>query len=164
MTVATFPKTILAKRSGCMELHCEGEDVALFIREQKIHVGDYPRSCHADVKLPTWDSPPILAIALLARLARRELMTFQSWINGGNPTGVRTIQALARQRVLDIHLVTEEGVARTLRCGNTVRGIARRIVGELERRAKAWSDDKFEEVCGQIDRLYPTPSGLWRNT
>lgn len=164
MPVATIPKSILAKPRGCMQIHSDGEDVSLFIREEKIHIGDYPRCCHTDIKMPTWDSPPILAIALLVRLARRELMTFQTWINAGNPAGVRIVQALGRQRVLDIRLTTDEGIARTFRCGNTVRSTARRVVRQIENRAKAWSNEKFDEVCNHIDRLYPTQSALWRNT
>jgi len=161
MKMASAPAAIRQKRVGGMLLAYTPDGVAFFVREDPRHLGDYPRVCSVEVSLRSWDFPPITLVAGLVRFARRDLMTFQTWIDAGHAQGVRVLKNLSTQDTIFAHLVTDD-VARSFRVANTMMRNARSVLQRLERQKQAWDDAVFERSREQLDRLYPTAADMWR--
>lgn len=136
-------------------------DVVLYLREQDWGMKKYPRQCPVELRLGTWEIDDVLAVVLLLRLARTDLTTFECWINAGDPNGVRTLQCLAGQAQLDIHVVADKEV-RSLRASNHMRVDASIIINNIRGR-NAWSPEDFQRTCARVSSLYPTPHALWWN-
>jgi hypothetical protein len=156
-----IPRSILEKPAGCMAIEPTASDVSALVRMTKWGAAHLARFCDVDMQLPWWDSPPVLAVALLLRLARDELLTYQTWIDAGNPHGVRVLQNLANRDHIQVHIVTDQ-IERTLRAHNTVRRAALNLVRLIGPRRHAWGKDLFEQARQRIDTLYPTADRLWR--
>lgn len=136
-------------------------DVVLYLREEDFGMKRYPRQCPVELRLGTWQIDKVLAAVLLLRLARTDLTTFEFWLNAGEPTGVRTLQCLAAQAFVDVHVVADKEV-RSLRVNNPLRVDASQIVNTI-RGHNAWSLEDFQRACARISALYPTPHALWWN-
>jgi hypothetical protein len=136
-------------------------DINVFIRTTKWAAADLPRHCDIDMQLPSWDAPPVLAVAFLLRLARDELLTYQTWINAGNANGICLLQNMASRDHFRIHIVTDQ-IERCLRTHNIVRRQAVAHTRRVGPRRDGWSQKAFDEIRQRIDTLYPTPAKLWQ--
>lgn len=160
------PEHLLKKPVGCMALAYWQDSVSVFVREDARHVGDYPQQCSVELMLRSWVVEPIIAVAALARFAKRELMTYQSWINVGDASGARLIKNLSDQSHVNIHLLTTK-IARTFKIPNAIQAEARTLANKVAAELLAWDQADFDKVRAQLDHLYPTASAMWqawRNT
>lgn len=155
------PGTILNASPGTILLEPTRAGLQLYLREEKIKLGNYPRPCGVDVRLPSWEINNTVVVALVLRFAHKEKLTFQTWINPRDLRGCQTLGNLAGESQIDIHLVTDE-VARSFATVNTVKRHALKIQAKLAALRNDWTAGDFEAAKPQVDTLYPTPSALWR--
>jgi hypothetical protein len=160
MTACKIPQSILAKPVECMVVRPTAHALQVFIREDPVRLGDYPRPCSVDIRLPSWDCQPVIAVALLVSVARRWRLTCQTWINPARLEGIRVLNNLSNEGRIYVHIVTNH-VARMIRAPNVVKRDAKRLLAQLSMRERHWSGEAFDEACRQIDTLYPTPARLW---
>lgn len=160
MLAISLPPDVLAKPAGSVVLDSRGTGISLFVREDSFNLKQYPRPCSVELVMPIWDKPPVIAAALLVRLARRDAMTHQIWINAGNPRGIHTLKNLSTTENIEVHVVTDR-VERSLRTPNTVKRHAMRLLRRLAGQVHAWDDEEFDRARASIDTLYPTPARLW---
>jgi hypothetical protein len=147
---------------GCAVADVDSAGLAVFVRVDRRGLDSVPRPCAVDWRLSTWSIGPVLIVALLTRLARQNLSTYQVWINACDAGGYRMLKRLCGQPELAVHLVTDH-VERTLSTSNILLAPARRIVEELYSR-KPWDAAAYEAARKQVDRLYPTPHAMWWGT
>lgn len=161
MQVLEAPPSLFSKAPGSLVLKPTAQALQVFIKEARANLRDYPQSCALNIRLPSWDMPPVIAIALLVSVARRDRFTFQSWINVKTPHGVQTLGNLANEGRVYVHLVTDR-VERTIRAPNVVKRHAASLLKRIPVDGARWSDKQFAEACRQLDTLYPTAQKLWR--
>lgn len=159
-TLAPAPPRVLAANVGSLIAEPTAHSLDLYLREEPVHIGDYPQPCPVDIHLPSWHYPPTTVIAIVVRLARKDRLTFQTWINAAEMRGRAILSNLASDGRLFVHLVTT-AVVRSLRVPNVVKRHAVRLVDELARRG-SWDPAQFDEGRRRVDTLYPTPSKLFR--
>lgn len=156
-----IPDGIRTLRPGRLVAAPIDTDVVLYLREEDWGMKKYPRLCPVELRLGTWEIDKVLAVVLLLRLARTDLTTFETWINAGDPNGVRALQCLAGQSNIDVHIVADKQT-RSLRAANHLRIDASMIINTIRGR-NAWSPEEFQRACARVSRLYPTPHALWWN-
>jgi hypothetical protein len=159
MKKVKIPADVFAKSPATLVIVSEPTEVTLFLCEDEWGLKKYPRDCPAELRLGSWEIDQVLLVGLLLRLARSDATTFDCWIDAGNPAGVRTLQNLAAQGCINVHVVTHE-VARSLRLENPVREDAALLVNRLRSR-EAWSPEDFQHALARLNKLYPTPQALW---
>lgn len=153
------PPSVLDKRPGTLVLITADPEVLLFLREDEWGLMKYPAKCPVELRMGTWDVDQVLLVVLLVRLARSDLTTYEAWINVGDPLGVRTLQCLAPQPKIDLHVVTDR-IVRSLRVLNPLRLQASELIHTIRNR-NAWTPEQFEAAQLRLSRLHPTPSALW---
>lgn len=158
MTVK-LPDSVLKLPRGALAATLIDPHVVLFLREEEWGLKKYPAHCPVEVRLGTWELEPVILVALLLRLARSDATTFETWINIGEPLGVRTLQHLERQATIDVHVVTDR-IARSLRAAGTFRASASDLVRTIRAR-EAWTQAQFANAQKQLTKRYPTASALW---
>lgn len=146
---------------GSMLVAPSAQELSLCIREDKVHLGDYPTPCSIELHLPTWDEPPVIAAALLVRLAGRERSTYQHWVNVQSMTGLNVAKCLSEAGRIQVHLVTDR-IERSIRTPNVVKRHAAQILKRIAESNESWSEEQFEQIRRQIESLYPTTAQLWR--
>lgn len=156
------PPAILSKPRGCMIVHYGGGGVELMVRESRVRMGDYPRVCPVQLKMCAWDYSPVIVVAILARFNRQAVMTYQSWLDCGEPAGVSLLKQFPRRDEINVHLVTDE-IARTFRVPNVLSRKARQVIERLEQHQKGWSREQFAQARAKLDRLYVTAADVWRS-
>lgn len=161
MKLAATPPEVLKKPVGHMLVMPRSHSLDLFVREERIHLGDYPHPCPVDVFLPFWEVKPVLAVALLLNLGRKERLTFMHWINPQTALGVRVLNCLANDAPLSVSVVVEK-VERTIRVPNVIKRHAKRLLKMISEREENWSEDMFARAAKYVDSLYPSPSRLLR--
>ncbi len=134
--------------------------VEFHVREDDFVLADYPESCLVEFRLPAWDDGHVLCVALVLRLADRNVSTFDHWLNPANPATLRMLQTLSGQAMLEIYL-TSDRLQRSIRRPNTLAEPADRVVSMLRTRT-SWTDDEYELRRKRLDTLYPKPEALWR--
>lgn len=159
-SVLEVPQGVYSACPGSVNIHLTEQGAAVYLRATPDSIGTFPQHVKAEVKLPSWESPPIVAVALLVRLGGRPDLTFQHWINAGNPHGIRTLQQFSRTGHLPVFVVTDR-IARSHRASNTLRTKATYLVSQLAPRIHAWSHELYHETTARLDRLYTTPARLW---
>lgn len=153
------PPAVLARSPGSFLVHAGATAVALYLRELRYGETKYPRHCPLEVRLCRWDHGGVLLVAVLARLNRSDLTTFDDWINPGLPEGVRCLKLLAVQKHIDVHIVTDQ-VDRSLRTANTLAAPVAGLLHELRDR-QSWTPQQFADEKAKIERLYPTSKAMW---
>jgi len=153
------PKAVLDAPPHSMWIVPRDSGVEIYIREDDFVVARYPARCSVDVQLGVWDDGRVICIALLVRLGAFDAGTFDRRINVADPVGLRIMQLLAVQPAIDVFLVTDR-IARAFRCPNTLLDKAVEAVAKMRDR-RPWSEEQFLEKQKQIDRLYPSSTGLW---
>jgi hypothetical protein len=153
------PSEIAATTPGTFTVYAGPAGVILYLRESRYGETKYPRHCPLEVRLLSWDQNSIIAVSLLLRLDRSDLWTFDAWLNPGLPDGVRILKALATQKQIDVHIVTD-AVDRVLRTPNTLASGAAILLHELRDRI-SWTADQFAAERARIERLYPSSKSLW---
>ena len=153
------PKSILSLPPGRMVATPIDTNVVFYIREEDWGMRKYPRQCPVELQLGTWEIDNVCAAVLLVRLARSDATTFESWVNAGDPNGVRTLQCLASQARVEVHIVPDTDV-RSLRVPNSLRVDASYLVNTIRSR-DAWAPEAFQRACARVSQLYPTPHSLW---
>ncbi len=156
----SVPPPIFEKPPGSLVVSQTGDRLTLFLREDEWGLGKYPHRCPAELRIAAWDRDPVLLVALLLRLADRNLTTFEHWIDAGQPLGVRELKLISRQQSFDIYLVTTRPVRR-FGCPNRLMTVASGLVMRLRERP-AWGAEAFAKTRAQSITLYPTAAALWR--
>jgi hypothetical protein len=154
-----IPESIRTLSTGRLVAVPVETDVVFYLREDDFGMKKYPRNCPVEMRLGTWQIDKVLTAVLLVRLARTDLTTFEFWLNAGDPTGVRTLQCLAAQAQIDVHVVADKDI-RSLRINNPIRVDASRMVNTIRGR-NAWTEDDFQQACARVSQLYPTPHAMW---
>lgn len=154
------PSAVYKTCVGGVHVELTRAGASVYVRSSTAEAAGFPRHVKAEVKLPTWDAPPVVAIALLVRLGGRPDLTFQHWINAGNPYGIRMLQQFSRAPHIPVFVVTDQ-IERSHRATNMLRTKAGYLVDELAPRIHAWSHEVFHETAARLDRLYPTAAHLW---
>lgn len=156
-----IPALVHQQPAGRLLVAAVDADVVLYLREDDWGMKKYPRHCPGQLRMGSWDRDGVLAVAVLLRLARSDATTFEHWINPADAAAVRTLQCLAGQTQVDVHVVADSEV-RSLRLANPLLLPASRIVNNIRHR-QAWTEDDFQRLCARIAQLYPTPASLWWN-
>ena len=159
MKKVKVPAEVFAKSPATLVIVSEPTEVTLFLCENEWGLKKYPRDCPAELRLGSWDIDQVLLVGLLLRLARSDATTFDCWIDAGNPAGIRTLQNLAAQSCINVHVVTHE-VAWSLRLENPAREDAAMLLNRLRSR-EACSAEEFHRALARLNKLYPTPQALW---
>ncbi len=156
-----IPEHVLRKPRGVLVAETIESAVVLFVREDLFELKRYPaQKCAVDLRLATWDMPPVVLAALILRLARNDATTFDLQLDISTPPAVRLLQTLVDQGQIDIHLVTDT-VARSFRIANPVRLDAGYLVNRL-RTLPGWPPEAHQEALCRLNKLYPTAAALWR--
>jgi len=161
MRVLQAPKSILTKAAGWMVLQPTTHALQVFIKEDRANLRNYPHPCSVDVRLPSWDMSPIVVVALLVNMARRERLTFQTWVNLGTARGIQVLSSLSKDARIYVHVVTDH-VDRTIRAPNLVKRHAATLIKQVSARRRNWDEDDFAQACQQLSAFYPTTLRLWR--
>lgn len=161
MHVVEAPSSVVAKPVGSVVLEPTAQALRVFIKEDPASLDSYPRPCSLGLRLPSWEMPPVLAVALLVSVARQDRLTFQTWIDAGTLQGMQVLNCLARDPRIYVHLVTNS-VERTIRTVNIVKRHAAGLLRQLSTRRQKWSEEQFANARRQLDTLYPTAPKLWR--
>ena len=156
----TVPEEVLAAPDHSLVIVASDETVDFYIREDEFTAARYPARSNAEYALHHWDNDRVIAIALVVRIGDANFGTFERWLNASDRTDLRILQLLAKQKMLDGYLVSDQ-VTKTFRTRNNMAGAAAGLVATLRVRA-AWSDEEFDEWRKRLDMLYPTPDALWR--
>lgn len=154
-----IPKAIRKLRPGRLVASAADNDVVLYLREEDWGMKKYPRQCPIELCMGTWPIGSIIVTAILVRLARNDLTTFEFFLNAGDPEGVRTLQCLGSQSQIDLHIVADRDV-RSLRAANPMRFDASMLVNRLRGR-DAWPPEDFQKACMRVAQLYPNAHSLW---
>lgn len=155
-----IPPVLRIKPTGCMAAVGDKNSLDLFVREEEWGMKKYPGRFPIELRLVTWDDERVLLIALLVRLNCNDHTTLDTWINAGEPAGVRLMQAICAHPTLNLHFVTQSEVLRSIRHSNTVQSAATEVLQSPTIR-RTWSADDFKRARDQINVLYPTASALW---
>jgi hypothetical protein len=137
-------------------------DVVLFLRETEFALQRYPAACPVELRLGSWEIDDVLLVALVLRLARSDAATFDCQLDARSPLGIRMLQSLAAQPLVDVHLAGEATV-RTFRATNTAMMEAGVLVDRIHSR-EPWSAEDAEHAMARLNQLYPTARDLWRNS
>lgn len=157
---AYAPRHVLAKSAGCMVVVGAKESLDLYVREDAWNMKRYPAHFPAELKLATWDDGQVMPAVVMLRLNQNDLTTFDTWINPGDPAGVRMLQSIGVNPTAVIHFVTDS-IVRSMRVNNTMREKAEKLVQEIMLRGASWSPADFTTARERINKLYPTSSALW---
>jgi hypothetical protein len=158
-TVA-LPRDLAAAPVGTIRLDPGTHALNIFVREERLRLSDYPNPCRVETLLPAWDRPPALAVALLLRVAKKERLIFQVWLDVRHSLAMQVLNNLSGEVHVYLNVATD-AVERSIRVPNTIKRHAVRIVRQLSERPPNWTDEDFENACRQVETLYPTPSKLW---
>jgi hypothetical protein len=156
-----IPSVVQSAPPGALVMTSVDADVVYFIREDEWGLKNYPRECPVEIRLGSWEVGAVLLIGIVVRLARADRTTFDCFVNIGSPTGVRTLQQLAVQPHIDVHIATDGGVVRSFRVANPLRLDAGYFVNTIRSRA-AWSEEDFSAALARLNQLHPSPEAMWR--
>lgn len=159
MKRSDIPPVVFSGAPGALIVDATESAVTLFVREDEWGLKKYPRKCSAQCRLGHWEIDGVMVAALVVRIARVDTPTFEHWIDPGHALGVRTLQNLASQKTIDLHVVVD-AVARSFRLPNPARVQAGHLV-EVVRRRTAWAPENFQAALKRINTLFPTPNDLW---
>jgi hypothetical protein len=104
----------------------------------------------------------VLAISLLLRFARKERLTFQTFLNAADAQSRHCLKNLAESTHLTVNVCTEQSVERSIRVPNIAKRFAIKLTQQLADTPPKWTTEQFAAARRVIDGLYPTPSQLWR--
>lgn len=155
------PRHFMDKKTGTMAVQANGERVGAYVKLTEWAAGDLPRFCDVDMRMAAWELGPVVTIGFMVRLAKDTLHTFHTWIDPGNPQGIRLLKNFSKKHDLVVYIVTDR-VVRQIPTYNLVYRQALEYLRVLSRRAHAWDAERFDGVRGRVDRLYPTLGEMWR--
>ena len=161
MPALEVPRAMLNKAAGWMLLKPTEDGLHVYIREDKANIGLYPRPCSVDLRLPSWDMPPVIVVALLVNVARRERLTFQTWINAGSLPGTRILTNLSNERRIHVHIVTDR-IERSIRTPNVMKRQAKELLRRISSETDRWNEEEVEQAQKQIHTLYPSSWKMWQ--
>lgn len=156
---SNIPPHVLAAPPRTLHVVSTDSQAVFYIREDDFRMRVLPPIVPFEIRLGTWETDGVKVVVLLARLARSDALTFEQWLNIGEPIGVRTLQCLAAQSNVDYYVVGDNDL-RYSHGRNTISPIANSIVNEIRSHA-AWSRPDFDAACRRVNKLYPTASALW---
>lgn len=162
MRLYDAPPLFMKKPAGSMLLQPTKDGLQVFIRETKSNLARFPRPCSVDVRMPTWDMPPVITAAFLVHIARADRIAYQCWINGGSLPGVQILTKLSTTSDIFIHFVTDRA-ARTVRTQNVLKRKAADLLRKISSKHGRWSMEDLEAAQQRIYELYPTTWSLWRS-
>ncbi len=154
-----IPASIYRERPGTCLTILDRTRLAIVIREDAFRLAHYPRDCPVELRLPVWSRPPVTLAALLLRVARSDLHTFDRWLDGAQAADQRMIQALSRQDSLEVAAVAERE-KRAFTVQNTLQAATATLL-EVVRAEGSWTREQFSAGRAEIERLYPSASALW---
>jgi hypothetical protein len=156
----TIPDAVIARPPGTLVAIGGEKALTLYIREDPFKLRLYPRDCHAELRVGTWEIDAVILVALVMRLGRCDATTFDAQIDAGSPPGVRLIQCLAAQAGNDAYLVTDV-LQRTFRLRNPAREAAGQLLNRLHDH-EAWPPEQWQAALARLNQLYPTATALWQ--
>ena len=162
MKLYDAPPTFFKKPAGSVMLQPSKDGLQVFIRETKANLSKYPRPCAVDVRLPTWDMAPVIAVAFLIHIKHADRVSYMTWINGGSLPGIQALTKLSTTRELFVHFVTDR-TARTVRVHNVLKRPVSELLRKLSSRQGRWTMEDLETAQARIYQLYPTTWSLWRS-
>ncbi len=133
--------------------------VELFLRLTRWGLKKYPINCPAELRWGTWELENVPLVALLLRLARSDASTYDCQIDARTVSGIRTLQCLATQSTVLVHLATDRSV-RTLRLSNPAFIEAGFLVDKIRSRPP-WTAEQARRALARLNTLYPTAVSLW---
>ena len=160
MKLYDAPPVFFKKPPGAVLLQPTKDGLQVFVRETKSNLARFPRPCSVDVRMPTWDMPPVIAVAFLVHIARADRISYQTWINGGSLPGVQILTKLSTTRDIYVHFITDRA-ARTVRTQNVLKRHSAELVHKISSKQGRWSHEDLEEAQQRIYSLYPTTWALW---
>ena len=152
------PPPVLQRRPGTLNAEIVPPDLVLYLREDSWGMRKYVADAKAEMRLGVWEIGEVLLSILIVRVGRSDVTTFDCQIDLGSAPGVRTMQCLAVQNQIDLHLVTDQ-VLRSWRLLNPCRLEAARLVDAV--RNRAWDPAQHEAALARVNQLYPTAHSLW---
>jgi hypothetical protein len=155
------PPVFMRKPVGSMLIQPSKDGLQLFIRETHANLSRYPRPFTVEVRLPTWDMPPVVVAALLAHIRHGDHVAFMTWINCGSLPGVQILTKLSSAPDIYVRFVTDH-TEQTVRVRNTLKRPATELLERVSSRQGKWNLEALEEAQHRIYRLYPTTWLLWR--
>lgn len=118
-------------------------ELRFFVREDDLGMKKYPpRNCPIELRLNTWQRDEITLAVVLLRLAKRDIATFEYWIDPASAAGRETPNTIAEQKYIHVYLVTSV-IARTLRTPNALASSARRVLGSI-RQVDFWTPAQYD--------------------
>lgn len=160
MDRSTVPQSVIDQPLRTLQLLALDSEVVVYLREADFRLRTMSRNCAAQVRLGAWDIGEVKVVVFALRLDHNDAMTFEYWLNVGEPAGVRVLQCLAAQKTIDVVVVGEEDT-RFYRVPSTGAHIASRIVKQI-RRQGAWSEAAFRQATTRVSQLYPSASAMWQ--
>lgn len=157
----TVPPALEKAPEGAVYFAPARGGLQIYVRIDPHSLGRLPHPCTVDVALPAWNTEAAYVVALVFRLARREQLTYQCWINAAAVRGQQCLGSLAVGSQIVIHLVTTE-VARSITIDNSLRPRASGIQKKLSENRRTWTPEALTAAQTQVDTMYPTPAALWR--
>jgi len=152
---------VLRKPYGCMVAQTANSELTLDVRLSQWDIGLLPRTCDVELRLAAWDAQPVFPIALLVRLGRNPMATYQAWINAGDEDHYKVLKHLGSRQDIIIRLVDED-VRRKIRTTNQIYRRALILYRCVSSRLGDWTVEDYEQSVRRVDALYPTLEELWR--
>ncbi len=160
MDRSSVPQAVIDQPPRTLAVLALDAEVVVYLREADFRLRTMSRNCAAEVRLGSWDIEGIKVVVLALRLDHNDAMTFEYWLNVGEPAGVRVLQGLAAQKTIDV-VVVGENETRFYRVGSSGVRAAGQLVKQI-RRQGAWSAQAFRQACTRVSQLYPSSAPMWQ--
>lgn len=161
MAIAPAKSELLARVRGTLILVPRATGLDGYVREDYRNLYHYPKSGVVDVRLPSWEVGGTVVVALLFQIARKQVLTFQTWLNAQCLRDTQILAALRGDGDIMLYIISEQG-RRAIHVPNVVRRDAIRIAGELRNGKAGWSPEQFDAACRAVDQQYPTAAAMYR--
>ena len=162
MRLLEAPPQLFDKPAGSVLFQPNKEGLQVFIRESKENLVRFPRPCAVDVRLPTWDMPPVIPVAFLMYVKQTDRHAYMTWIDGVSLPGVQVLTKMSMTREIRIHFISDQN-ERTAHAPNVLRPMAKELLGRISKQQGQWSAESLEAAQKRLYRLYPTTMSLWRS-
>lgn len=160
MDRSAVPQSVIDQPLRTLQLLALDSEVVVYLREADFRLRTMSRNCTAQIRLGAWDVDEVKVVVVALRLDHNDAMTFEYWLNVGEPAGVRILQCIANQKTIDVVVVGEVDT-RFYRVPSSGARVASQIVKQI-RRQGAWSESAFRQATTRISQLYPSAAPMWQ--